>query len=123
MDEVTLALYVTLGAAILAWIGWITYRIETISESAGSADERMSTLEDALGSALGFIMEQVKGIGEIKDYLPQFTIQTNPLQGIFDAVLKNWGMPGSNAPSPPSRDENGQFAELIEDGTQEKEQT
>ena len=117
MDEVTLALYVTMGAALLAWIGWITYRIETISESAGSADERMSTLEDALGSALGFIMEQVKGIGEIKDYLPQFTINQNPLQPIIEAIIGNYT---SNAPSPPPRDESGQFStELIEDGKTE----
>lgn len=79
--------------------------------------ERMNDLEQNIAMVLKIMMEKVEEIHELKDYLPQFTINQNPLQGLFDAIAGNMtsGIKG-NAP----RDDAGRFAQLSdENGTQE----
>ena len=121
MDEVSMAIGAVVGIVIFCWFAWITYRLEQIGDSADEANERFQLMEDALAKSLGYVMEQVKEIGAIKEYLPQFTINQNPLQGLMDAFLGNLTQ-DSNAPTDLSRDESGQFSTEkgeITDGAQE----
>lgn len=116
-----MAVGAVVGIVVFCWFAWITYRLEHIGDSASEANERFELMEDALAKSLGYVMEQVKEIGAIKEYLPQFTINQNPLQGLMDAFLGNLTQ-DSNAPTEPasSRGENGQFiAEGKIDGEKE----
>lgn len=121
MDEVSMAVGAVVGIVIFCWFAWITYRLEHIGDSASEANERFEVMEDALARSLGFVMEQVKEIGAIKEYLPQFSIQQSPLQPLIDMFLGNLTQ-DSNAPTDLGRDESGQFTTEkgeITDGTKE----
>jgi len=121
MDDVGLATTVVVVAAIVAWCAYITLRLETLKETGEGAEElleRFDAMESLLEQALGFIAEKVKGIEDIKEYIPSFSINQNPLQSIIDAVVGNWQ--DSNAAPPAARDESGQFAGEIDGPKEEK---
>jgi len=122
MDEASMAIGAFAGILIFAWFAWITYRLENIGDSASEANERFEIMEDALAKSLGYVMEQVKEIGAIKEYLPQFTINQNPLQGLMDAFLGNLTH-DSNAPTEPAdnRGKDGQFISEGQTDAPEKE--
>jgi hypothetical protein len=109
MDEVSMIAGAAIGILIVGWMGWITYRIETTSSSADDVFERFDGLEEALSQSLGYLMEKVKGIEEIKEFIPSFSINQSPLQPLIEHILGNLGSGGSNAASDLGRDESGQF--------------
>jgi len=121
MDDIGLATMIVCISAIVAWCAYITLRLEGLKETSQNADDlldRLESMESLLEQALGFIAEKVKGIEEIKDYIPSFSINQNPLQGIIDAIVGSWQ--DSNAAPPPERDASGKYAGEITSGQEEK---
>ena len=121
MDDIGLATTIVIFSAILAWCAYITLRLEGLKETSEGADElleRFDAMESLLEQALGFIAEKVKGIEDIKEYIPSFSINQNPLQSVIDALVGQWQ--ATNAAPPPERDTSGKFAGEITSGEEEK---
>ena len=73
--------------------------------------ERMNELEGNIAVVLKMMLEKVDAIHELKDYIPQFSINQNPLQGLFDAIASNMQR---NIRPEQFRDEAGQYSALNE---------
>jgi len=124
MDEVSMGVGAFVGIIIFAWFAWISFRLEHIGSSADDVNDRFDVLEEALAQSLGFVVESIKKIEDIKEWAPNLTVNQNPLQPLIESILGNIG----GAPSKPSspedsaRDSDGTFVkELIDSG--EKEET
>ena len=121
MDDGVLLFLVCFVAGLCLWFGWITYRIEQIGGEASEVHGRFDSIEDALAQSLGFLIEKVKQIEDIKDFVPNIIQNQSPLQPLLDHILCSVASDGSNAPSDFGRDESGQFTakEMITDGETE----
>jgi len=121
MDDGVLLILVGLIVGLCLWFGWITYRIEQIGGEASEVHGRFDSIEDALAQSLGFLIEKVKQIEDIKDFVPNIIQNQSPLQPLLDHILRSVATGDSNAPSDFGRDESGQFTakEMITDGETE----
>jgi len=121
MDDGVILFLVCFVAGLCLWFGWITYRIEQIGGEASEVHGRFDSIEDALAQSLGFLIEKVKQIEDIKDFVPNIIQNQSPLQPLLDHILRSVASDGSNAPSDFGRDESGQFTakEMITDGEKE----
>ena len=70
MDDGVILFLVCFVAGLCLWFGWITYRIEQIGGEASEVHGRFDSIEDALAQSLGFLIEKVKQIEDIKDFVP-----------------------------------------------------
>ena len=130
MDDATLGALVFFGTLVLAWCGWITYRIENMGGVADDVSERFDTIEDGIEKALngmqtlaGFLSSKFEDLDSLKEYLPQFHINESPLKPLMDIIMQNFSE-SSNAPNKPGPDRapDGTFTqELISDGEKESE--
>jgi len=121
MDDGVILFLVCFVAGLCLWFGWITYRIEQIGGEASEVHGRFDSIEDALAQSLGFLIEKVKQIEDIKDFVPNIIQNQSPLQPLLDHILRQVATGDSNAPSDFGRDESGQFTakEMITDGEKE----
>ena len=72
-------------------------------------EARLDDLEQSIAMVLKVILDKMTQIEELKEFIPAFTINQNPLQGLFDAIAKNIQ---TNIRERHSRDDAGRFASL-----------
>ena len=70
--------------AIVLFVGFSAIALWRIIET----ERRIEQIDTGLGKVMMGVTEKLEEIGQIRDYLPEFTINQNPLQAIFDAVGK-----------------------------------
>lgn len=72
-------------------------------------EARLDELEQSIAMVLKVILDKMTQIEELKEFIPAFTINQNPLQGLFDAIAGNIQ---SNIRERHGRDDAGRFASL-----------
>ena len=103
MDSVVVAVF---GLCILAgfciWFTVLTGRINRFIDEADAADERLEEIQEGLK-----IVAHI--LNNLNEVMPNFTINQNPFQGIFDAFAQKITGEGLLTYDTPARNADGQF--------------
>ena len=83
------------------------------------SEEKFLELENNIANVLGIMLEKMTEISNLKEFIPEFSINQNPLQPIFEAIARNMGSRLKEDTHP--RDSAGQWAELGDAHNGEKE--
>ena len=114
MGEYGLYVEIAILVQIMALAGLIWFLIENQKRT----EERMNDLEQGVATVLQIVLEKITDIAEIKDYIPQFSINQNPLQPLIEAFAQNMWGEGTLSASELPRTAEGRF-----DATESQTQT
>ena len=96
----------TIGADIfiIGVLLWLCYHKKN---AAGSIDDRLDDLTEGLGLLANELLARTEEIMKIKDYMPEFKIEQNPLTSIIELIttLRNKNETNNNP-----RDPSGRYA-------------
>jgi hypothetical protein len=110
MIDIANEMILIIGIGLALWAAWATVRLNEI----GSAPEDIAEQVEEIQESILIVTTILSRLGEL---MPQFTIQTNPLQPIIDYFMQNLTNQSVDKDSASKRDSSsGQFQEMIQDG-------
>ena len=96
----------TIGAdvVIIVVLLWLCYQKKS---AGGTIDERLDDIAEGLGLLANELLARTDEILKIKDYMPEFKIEQNPLTSIIELIttLRNKNETNNNP-----RDPSGRYA-------------
>ena len=110
MEDGFLYLFAMILVGFTVWFSRLTYRLNDALDDIGGRGDDLDEIKESVE-----IVAQI--LHKLPDLLPQFTMNTNPLQPIFEAFAKKLsGEQPLMTYEAPSQGSDGRF-----DGTKEKE--